>query len=112
MVAQLLQNQIEKIEYKEKKYIWILFSVFVLFVVSYGYLINCTFSYGVSKQNMEKQITLLNSSVNSLEYEYLGLKNNITLDFAKSKGYISVITDKYAIIDSSSKNVSLSINEN
>ncbi len=112
MVAEIIKNQIERIEYREKKFFWILFSVFALFIISYGFLVNSMVMNGVSTQNMEKEMISLNSEVNSLEFQYLSLKNSVTLDFAESKGFVSVSEDKFAVIDSSQKNISLSINEN
>ncbi len=112
MVRQIIKKQIEKIEYREKKIFWSLFSVFVFFVASYGFLLNSAMMNAVSKQNMERQISSLSSDVNSLEFQYLNLKNSITLELAQSKGFILVPSDKFAVIDSAQKNLSLSINEN
>ncbi len=112
MVAQIIQKQIGKIEHREKKIFWILFFVFVFFVVSYGIFLNNMTMNAVSKQNMEKEMISLGSEVNSLEFQYLNIKNGITLSFAKSKGFVSVSGDKFAVIDSTQKNLSLSINEN
>ena len=112
MVAQVIQKQIEKIEYREKKIFWVLFSVFALFIVSYGFLLNSTMMNAVSKQNMGKEMVSLGSDVNSLEFQYLNIKNSITLELAQSKGFVQVSSDKFAVIDASQKNISLSINEN
>lgn len=112
MVKQIIKKQIEKIEYREKKAFWILFSVFVFFIMSYGFLLNSTMMNAVSKQNIGKEMISLGSEVNSLEFQYLNLKNSITLDLVKSKGFISLSSEKFAVIDSSQKNLSLSINEN
>lgn len=112
MVAQVIQKQIGKIEYREKKTFWILFSVFVFFIMSYGFLLNNTMIKTVSKQNMEKEIMSLSSEVNSLEFQYLNIKNSITLSLAQSKGFISVTSDKFATINPAKKNISLSVNEN
>lgn len=113
MVKQIFNNQLEKIEYREKKLFWTLFSLFIFFVISYGFLLNNTMMNAVAKQNMEKEMVSLNSDVSSLEFQYLNIKNSITLDLALSdKGFVSVSSNKFAIIDSASKNVSLSINEN
>ena len=112
MVAQAFQNQIEKIEGREKKIFWALFSFFVFFVASYGFLLNGTMMKAVSKQNMEKEMVSLSSNVNSLEFQYLNIKNSITLDLALSKGFVSVSSDKFAVISPAGKDTSLSINEN
>ena len=112
MVAKVIKNQIENIQYKEKKIFWVLFLVFAILIISYGFLVNSIILKGISKQNMQKNMSTLGSEVNSLEFKYLNIKNNITLDFALSKGFVSVNSDKFASIDKSSKNLSLSINEN
>ncbi len=112
MVAQIIKKQIEQIEYREKKIFWVLFSLFAFLIISYGILVNNIFSNGVSQQNMEKNIVSLNSDVNTLEFQYLGLKNSITLALAESKGFVSVAIDKFAVVNSVQKNLSLSVNEN
>ena len=112
MVRQILNNQIEKIECREKRFFWTLFSLFVFFIMSYGFLLNSTMMNAVSKQSMEKEMSSLNSEVNSLEFQYLNIKNSITLGLAQSKGFVPVSSDKFAVIDSTQKNISLSINEN
>jgi hypothetical protein len=112
MVKQIIKKQIEKIEYREKKVFWVLFSVFVFFIMSYGFLLNGTMMNAVSKQNTEKLMTSVGSEVNSLEFKYLNIKNGITMDLAKSKGFVIVTSDKFASINSAQKNLSLSINEN
>ena len=61
---------------------------------------------------MEKNIILLNSDVNALEFKYLEIKNSITLALAESKGFILIKGDKFAVVNSIQKNLSLSLNEN
>ena len=112
MVKQIINNQIEKIEYREKKIFWVLFSIFVFFIMSYGFLLNNTMMSAVSKQKMEKEMITLGSEVNSLEFQYLNVKNSITLELAQSKGFVVVSLDKFAVIKPTSQNLSLSINEN
>jgi ABC-type uncharacterized transport system permease subunit len=112
MVKQIIKKQIEKIEYREKKIFWVLFSVFVFFVASYGMFLNGAIMNAVSKQNMESQMTSLGSNVNALESQYLNIKNGISMNMALSKGFVAVSSDKFASVDSAEKNLSLSINEN
>jgi len=112
MVSQVIKNQIENIEYREKKIFWALFSMFVFFVMSYGFLLNSAMMNAVSKQSMEKEMVVLGSDVNSLEFQYLNIKNGITMTMAQAKGFVTVSSDKFAVIDSNQKSISLSINEN
>ncbi len=112
MVKEAIQKQIEILEYRERKIFWLLFSIFVFFVVSYGFLLNSTIMSAVSKQKMEREILSMSSDVNSMEFQYLTIKNGITLSLAHSKGFVSVQSDKFASINPTQKNISLSINEN
>ena len=112
MVKQIIKKQIEGIEYREKKIFWILFSAFIFFGLSYGFLINGSMMNAMSKQNIEKKIASLSSDVNTLEFNYLNIKNSVTIDTALSKGFVVVSTDKFAVINPDQKNISLSINEN
>lgn len=112
MVAQIIKKQIENIEYREKKIFWILFSVFTFFIMSYGFMLNNIMLNAVSKQGLEKGTASLVSEVNSLESEYLNIKNSVTLSLAQSKGFVQTSLDKFAVIDPTSEKIFLSINEN
>ncbi len=110
MVAQVLKNQIERID-GEKKLFWILFSLSVLFIVLYGFLINKTIMNAVYKNNMQKEIGALNNEVDSLDYEYLGLEKGITTDLALSKGFVNITTTNIAYV-SKENATALSLNKN
>jgi hypothetical protein len=110
-MVQAIKNRIDTIEYREKQIFWSLFSIFFVLLFSYGFLINSTVMNAVSKQQMQKEMITLNSDLNSMEFEYLSLKNKITIDYANSLGFVTVSYDKFASISSSDK-MSLSINEN
>jgi hypothetical protein len=111
MVSRRIKNQIiEKIEYREKKMFFVLFSVFVFFLISYGVLVNSTIMNAVAKQQMEKDMITLNSEVNAMEFEYINMKNSITMDFAKSLGFVSVSGEHIAVITPTKS--TLSINQN
>lgn len=112
MVAQAIKNQIEKIEYREKKIFWMLFSLFVLLIISYGFLVERTIQNAVAKQKLESQISSLNSNVDSMEFTYISLENNITMDFALSKGFTAVPENNFAVIVPAKSGLALSLNEN
>jgi len=111
-MVKVLQNQISKIEYWEKNIFWGLFSMIVVLLVSYGFLVNGTIINAISKQNLEKQMISLNSDVNSMEFSYLNIKNKITMEYALSLGFVPVSNDKFASISPNKNSLSLSINEN
>ena len=112
MVAQIIQKQIDRVENKEKRIFIVLFSTPVLLVLSYGFLLNSTMMNAVSKQRVEREMKTLSSEINSLEFQYLNIKNSITLETAESRGFVRVTSDKFASIDSVQKKISLSVNEN
>ena len=112
MVAQIIKNQIEKIELREKKIFWSLFFVFALLLVSYGFLVNKAILNAVAKQNLESQMSSLNSNVDSLESTYLSMENSITMDLALRNGYVQVPEDNFAVIVPAKSGLALSLNEN
>ncbi len=105
-----IKNQIERID-NEKKIFWILLSLSVFFIVLYGFLINQTIVNAVLKDNMKKQMSMLNDKVNSLDYEYLDLEKGITKDLALSKGFVEMKDLNVALVDSN-KDSGLSLNKN
>ena len=111
MVAEVIKNQIEKIEHREKKIFWILFSMFVFLLFFYGFLINRTIVNAVYKQQMEKNIISLNSEVNAMDFQYLGMKNNITEELASSKGFVTVPGTNFAFVRDTNTSLSLSVSQ-
>jgi hypothetical protein len=112
MVAQVIKNQIEKFEYRDKKIVWILFSVFVFLLISYGLLINKTIVNAVSLQDTQKEIAVINSDINSMEFQYLNAKSSITMELALSKGFVPISNEKFVVATPAQSGLSLSINEN
>ncbi len=110
MTTQAITKQIRNIEYTEKQIFWTLFVLFVFFLVSYGFLINKTIGNAIAKENMQKEMSMLNSEVNSREFQYLNIKNSITMNLALSKGFVAVPNNNFALL-SPSRSLSLSINE-
>ena len=111
MVAQVIKNQIEKIEYREKKIFWTLFSVFVFFLIAYGVLVNKAIMNAVAQQNLQQDLASLNSNVDGLDFQYLNMENNITIDTATADGFVAVAAEKFAVIGDARANA-LSVNEN
>jgi len=112
MVAQIIKKQIKNLEYREKNIIRILFSVFALLLVSYGFLVNATIMNAIERQNIEKEILSLSSDINQKEFGYLEAKNSITIDLALANGFIQVKNQKFVSVEPVSSSLSLSINEN
>ena len=111
MVAEVIKSQIDKIEHREKKIFWGLFSMFVFLLLFYGFLVNHTIINAVHQNQLEKDITALNSEVNSMDFQYLEMKNNITHELAVSKGFINLTGTNFAFTNNS-KTSSLSLVKN
>ena len=112
MVAKVIKNQIEKFEYREKNIVRVLFSAFVLLLISYGFFVNGAIMNSVRTEQVEKDLSTLNSSINSMEFDYLNAKNAITMDLATSMGFVEVKNQKFLAMRPVSNNLSLSTNEN
>lgn len=111
MVEKAIKKQIGYyIEDKEKQIFWGAFSLILILIVSYGVLFNRTIMNAMAKENMSQQISSLDADVNSLEFQYLNVKNSISMDLALSMGFVAVKDNNFAEV-SSDKSVSLSVNE-
>jgi hypothetical protein len=72
----------------ERALFYILASVLVVVFMLYAYLVNRTILNVVAREQTQKQITSLSSSIGNLEFKYITAKNSVTLDLAHSKGFI------------------------
>jgi len=71
----------------ERKIFWFL-SVFVITsIIFYGFLVNQTVINIVERENIQDEITMLNSEISGLEFDYIALKNEINLKYAYSVGF-------------------------
>ncbi len=112
MTTYALKNKIESVDYRQKAIFWALFLIVVFMLSSYGFLVIKSITNGINKDTMQKKIITLNSDVNSLEFQYLNIKNNITLSFAESHGFVAVSNEKFVALSSDAKSSSLSVNKN
>jgi hypothetical protein len=108
-MKKVIAKQIEYAGNKEKQIFWVAFSMFVMLIISYGYFVNQTFQNASMRENMNKEISVLSTDVNTLEYKYLNIKNNINMNLAVAKGFVSVKNENFASV--SSKSLSLSVNK-
>ncbi len=112
MVAEVIKNQIDRIEHRESKIFWSLFSVFVFSLLSYGFLVNQTIINAVHQNKLEKEMTALNSEVNTMDFQYLEIKNNITHNLALAKGFVNLPNTNFAYIRDEKTSTSLSLVKN
>jgi hypothetical protein len=110
MVA-VIKKQIARIEDRERQIFWAAFFMLAVLLVSYGFLMQRTILNAIAKEHMQENITALNTEVNTLEFQYLGMKNSITLDLAHARGFVAVAKDQFAAI-ASPETLSLSLKPN
>ncbi|MFA6227132.1 MAG: hypothetical protein WC631_01455 [Candidatus Paceibacterota bacterium] len=111
-MTKAIKNQIGKFTYGEKNVTRILLSVFVSLLASYIILVYGVVMNSIKTERLEKDVSVLNSSINSAEFNYLNAKNAITMDLAVSKGFIAIKNQKFLALKPSSNGLSLSTNEN
>ena len=86
---------------------WSLVFTFIFCLFSYGYCVRGAILSVVNRQNIESQLSSLNSKVLSLESEYIKAKNEITLEKAYSMGFVSVTEQKFVTRDVRTQGLSL-----
>ena len=72
---------------KEKTLFWTLVGIFLLSAGLYFYFINTITRNTVALQNLENESTQLTLTIGSEEFQYIALRNSITLDLAYSLGF-------------------------
>lgn len=110
MVAEVIINKIERIEHTERKIFSMLVLTFIIMLFLYVFLVYKAAINGSNKELIEGQITSINSEVNSLDFKYLKMKNDITEGVAKTKGFVSIAGAEFAFIRDTKTSLSLSGN--
>jgi hypothetical protein len=70
---------------------WSLLSVLILLVGAYGYMVNKTVWNAFNKDGAEEQIFALNSQLGDLEFQYMSLSNNISIEKAYELGFQNAV---------------------
>lgn len=73
-----------------ERFFWFLVSVSVFSLLIYVYAINAAAHHIAVRQNLESEVTALNSSLGSLEFDSIALKNAITMEVASIYGFEEV----------------------
>lgn len=101
-------KKINNIE-RPKAIFWCLGLFIFLGLFSYGYLVKASIINIVDRQEMNKEISILSSKVVSLESEYVKVKNNITVESAKSLGFVSASSQKFVTKTDSALGLSVNL---
>ncbi len=95
-MTEYVRERIEKIE--TPMITWALLGVFGCLLVSYAYFINATIANAISRTHLEKEVSMITSSLGEKEAEYLGLKKNISLAYAQSLGFVEAPRERTTFV--------------
>jgi hypothetical protein len=79
----------------EKNIFRILITAFIFCAVFYIYLINVTIRNVVTRENLENKISELSLTIGNKEFQYISLRNGITLSMAHSLGFRDIKEKTY-----------------
>jgi hypothetical protein len=80
---------------REKEIFWTLAGILLLCAAFYMYSINATIHNVVDRQNLENKATQLTLSIGTQEFQYISMRNSITLSLAESLGFKEVAATTY-----------------
>ena len=76
--------------HKEKIIFWTLFGILVISIAFYMYCISATVHNIVLREKLESQATQLALDISNKEFQYISMRNSITLDYAHTIGFKDV----------------------
>ena len=89
-------NKTKTISYDHRvRFFWILMTISVLSLFVYIYAINVTARNVALRQNLERQTAGVSANLDSLEFAYIELKNNITIELAYQRGFREIKNPLY-----------------
>ena len=88
---------------REKTIFWTLLGILLLCSGFYMYFINATIHNVVIRQNLENESSSLTLSIGRKEFQYITMRNGITLSLAYSLGFRDVSAKTYISRNSSDK---------
>jgi hypothetical protein len=89
-------NKTRTISYDHRaRFFWVLVAISILSLCAYIYAISATARNIALRQDLERQIAKVSANLNSLEFAYIELKNNITLELAYHYGFREVKNPLY-----------------
>ena len=90
-----MQN-IKIISYDQRvRLFWALVAISILSLFVYIYAVNAIARNIVVKQDLEKQIANISNNFNTLEFTYIELRNNVTMELAYQHGFQEVKSPLY-----------------
>ncbi|MEI6042683.1 MAG: hypothetical protein WCQ00_03925 [bacterium] len=87
---------------------WSFLAVFMFLMGTYGYMVNKTVWNAFDKDQSDEQIVALNSKLGDLEFQYMSLSNNISIEKAYELGFQNASANTiFASREFVSKNVAM-----
>ncbi len=80
---------------KEKSIFWMLIVCLVFFAAFYAYCVHSTVRNVVTRQNLEAESARISLSIGTKEFQYISLRNNISLEKAHTLGFTEVATKSF-----------------
>jgi len=91
-----MTNKTKIISYDTRvRFFWTLVTFSIISLCVYMYAISATARNIAVRQGLERQIAHISTSLDSLEFTYIGLKNNVTLELAYQHGFREVKNPLY-----------------
>ncbi|MDP3875337.1 MAG: hypothetical protein Q8Q22_02360 [bacterium] len=83
-----MKNKTRTISYDQRvRFFWALVAISMLSLFIYIYAVNATARNIAIRQDLEKQMANMSANLNSLEFAYIELRNNITIELAYDHGF-------------------------
>lgn len=80
---------------EERGVFWLLAAVLIASFVLYSVFVQRTIRNVVERQHLETEMSVLNSRIGELEFKYISMRNNVTIDMAYAKGFKDVAQTKF-----------------
>jgi len=79
----------------ERRIFWVFIMAIMLLLGSYGYFVSKSIVNVIIREEIEQDLAKVNSSISSLEYDYIVKKNSINLELAYSLGFKEAPNKKF-----------------
>ncbi len=99
-------SKVNSYESRERLF-WLFASVSVVSIFMYVYAINAAAHHIAVRQNLEKEVSSMNTDLSTLEFKAIELKNAVTIETAQEFGFSEVRQPLYVSRSSSGNSLTL-----
>ncbi len=91
-----MKSKIKAISYEDRaRTFWFLASVCLISLGAYVYAVNATAHHVAMRAELEREAVELHTELAELEFQYIKLKNEVTIDVARELGFTEVQNPLY-----------------